>query len=893
MFFLVNMQTPIKAEKLTDQYSTGACQFLSNQNGVQNPLPESQQHQSQANVDSISLQPGQGGNEESDKPKVSENQIDFPSFKGVFGWTVLDNVNVPYIFRKDRKFVSVRIVEQKLLSRYPNSYPDELGKHQPLTSYFITEHEANLLNEINQIHCGGEFGTKQFNCKDLIVLLEDFSDFYNLVKKTFPVPDSPKLPTSVSPTGEEYEGCGWIQVNNTVTPYVWKNSDKFVPLSVMKYAANLSISDKGVLPTAEECDLLNKACVGAGFQFTFSKTTRLVSLMLVVSKFPVRILDLPSTNPLESAEFLEDNQAPPQHHQQPPYHQPNHIPPDFDPAQYGYIPQMSDKTLQQLPPEIRAKFMSSRIRGPAPGGQNMHPAFMDPRNVDPRMMFSYNKFPFGMYNMPYGPPNVTVNANTVPGACAEYAHLLSPHQQQFPRSAQPRQQRPQPSPNMPNPATSPHGQVSNVDPWQDMSNGQQSLSPTTQASLASSGQRSQEQTQQTQRMHQEKLQQQNIQQHHHNYIQNQRQLAVHRQQISPGSGSNTVQTHTDSQNTAPQPPHQAVTNGIPPPPLMSGPHMAGQLSNNQMKHAQQTVRQNHDQSTTPSIHNQNQPGVLSSNSSPPSAVCKSSNINPEAVINQLKNGIPTDQSVNYSESIKGVWLSGKSISCMHLESPLRKGRFCLVEAVCKLYFSGCSVNEFLYALENVLPVSLVNCTDDEEKAFIQYYSLPVRVLKCNKMIDFDDLEKYFPQLTYMFKGKHGDSERESPDQQSQTPAENFENTPTISKDSDTVTTDVNEYSEADSDRQLSTGTGLKRRSATSPNTGSAKQPCRGLEAIAQRLRDQHGASNTGMFYLPENQSRVLESARPHMQYIPFVFSSPSDCEGELLLSFFVRRPSLR
>jgi hypothetical protein len=75
---------------------------------------------------------------------------------------------VPGILRAAAKmFVSVRIVEQKLLNKYPNSYPDDLGKHQPLTSFFITPHECKLLNEINQVHCGGEFGTKLFAIKHL------------------------------------------------------------------------------------------------------------------------------------------------------------------------------------------------------------------------------------------------------------------------------------------------------------------------------------------------------------------------------------------------------------------------------------------------------------------------------------------------------------------------------------------------------------------------------------------------------------------------------------------------------------------------------------------------------------------------------------------------------
>ena len=83
---------------------------------------------------------------------VSEDAIDYKSVQGVFGWTTLDDVNVPYIIRKERNFVAVRIVEKKMLSKYPNSFPDELGKKEPLVSYFVTEAEARLLNEINTVH---------------------------------------------------------------------------------------------------------------------------------------------------------------------------------------------------------------------------------------------------------------------------------------------------------------------------------------------------------------------------------------------------------------------------------------------------------------------------------------------------------------------------------------------------------------------------------------------------------------------------------------------------------------------------------------------------------------------------------------------------------------------
>ncbi|WAR00239.1 hypothetical protein MAR_024611 [Mya arenaria] len=110
-----------------------------------------------------------------------ESQIDFQSIKGAFGWTVIDNIHIPYILRVDKQFVSVRIVEQKLLSRYPNSYPDDL---------------------------------------DLIVLLSDFIRFYDLVKKTFPDAAAARAAQMAA------ESAGWLQIKNTVTPY---DLEKYFP----------------------------------------------------------------------------------------------------------------------------------------------------------------------------------------------------------------------------------------------------------------------------------------------------------------------------------------------------------------------------------------------------------------------------------------------------------------------------------------------------------------------------------------------------------------------------------------------------------------------------------------------------------------------------------------
>ena len=361
---------------------------------------------------------GNNGTVDADKIKISENQIDFSSVKGIFGWTTVDGVNVPYIFRKDKQFVSVRIVEQKLLSKYPNSYPDELGKHQPLTSYFITGHEAKLLNEINTVHCGGEFGQKQFNSKDLIVLLEDFVDFYNLVKKTFPEakqnelngnssmgpPPLQTMQVNVKQIEDSSKPCGWIQVNNTVTPYVRREAlGKFVPLSVMKYAAALSIPEKGVLPSEEECDLLNKACKLAGFNFTFSMTTRIICLTDILKHCKVHIMELPMENPLQHAQYLDlpssTSSTSPAAVESPT----NVISSIAGPTQTSsqlVRPDISEVTVvpteKQLPPEQTSVY--------PPPGPYMGPPYP---YMDPRYMFSYNRH---QYPMNFGgPPNVTVN----------------------------------------------------------------------------------------------------------------------------------------------------------------------------------------------------------------------------------------------------------------------------------------------------------------------------------------------------------------------------------------------------------------------------------------------------------------------------------------------------
>ncbi|XP_060066486.1 uncharacterized protein LOC132546787 [Ylistrum balloti] len=776
------------------------------------------------------------------KQKVPETQIDYPSFKGMFGWTTIDGVNVPYIFRKDRKFMSVRVVEQKLLSRYPNSYPDELGKHQPLTSYFITTHEAKLLNEINMEHCGGEFGQKEFNTKDLIVLLEDFSEFHNLVKKTFPehiVNAPPQHQINQAMVQEsKNQGCGWIQVNNTVTPYINKNNDKYVPLSVMRYAASLNVPAQGILPEPEECNLLNKACKEVGFNFSFSKTTRVVSLSEVMKHFPITVIDLPSDNPLEYAQYVDVpamNQQPLQSMAD--MQQQNVMRP---PLNHAYQNLQSVKEVEQAQ-HMQAQIAPDRFppptRGPGPPG-GIHPAFMDPH-----YMFSYNRFPYNVYNVPSGPPNVTVNPMSNGFGGGQMPMPPPPYQHNQQMNGQVRPQRavmgPQkgPSPSRsssgPMPQRPPSISRSSSSPWQDQASKQQSSMGRGKMPYSRSSNIS---NQHYKSQHQQAISAQTI---------SAQSSAANQSRVLPPGAHMQSNLSRQSQHSGKSPIGQNgnLTQGqhIPPPPLMSGPHTGPMGSITRTSPQAQSCpplitsannglpnsRSRHRSGTSPmnqqTVHENGTKSPASQAASPVSGVQTGQGKTSE-------NSSGKSEVPSLTECIKGVWLGGKSISCMHLNGPKRTGKFCLVEAVCKLYFNGCSVNEFLFALENVLNVPLVTCTDEEEKAFIHYYSLPVTVLKCNKMIDFDDLEKFFPQLTYVFRGKIGSTEPHKTLSQN-----GGAQTPSPEKTGNGATT-ATHFGNQNGDQKTSIQQRKRANSSMLPN--QSKLSCRRLDEAVRKLHSQ-------------------------------------------------------
>ena len=241
-------------------------------------------------------------------PEAAHSRVDISSAKGIFGWTSIDGVDIPFLLRDDKKYLAVRMVEMKLLSKYPSTYPDELKHRPPLMSHYITENEAKILNEINKHHCAGEYGHALFVTQDLIVKMSDFEEFYNIVKKHFPPSVLAQFPPIQNPGGSQQKKAegGWIQINNTVVPYVFRSKARYVPLSVIRYAAGLltDVRVEGENPKEEECSFLNESCRTAGVEFNFVRTTKLVMLDLVQRLCNnISLNELPKEDPFSQAEY--------------------------------------------------------------------------------------------------------------------------------------------------------------------------------------------------------------------------------------------------------------------------------------------------------------------------------------------------------------------------------------------------------------------------------------------------------------------------------------------------------------------------------------------------------------------------------------------------------------
>ncbi|CAG5123757.1 unnamed protein product, partial [Candidula unifasciata] len=726
--------------------------------------------------------------------------VDSESIKGIFGWETVDDTNIPCLLRNQRKFVSVRIVERKLLSKYPNTFPDELGKKDPLVSYFITEAEASLLNEINTTHCDYEYGHNPFTVKDLIVDLEEFEEFFKIVKKTFPAdvlakineePAPPAMPSPVKPDLSQF--CGWLQINNTVSPYIVRFDSgvqvKLVPVSVIVYAAGLlsNSSVDGLLPTPQECAMLNEACRVAGFDFLFGKNTRLISITEVLRRCQVQLFELPFKNPLQHARYLDPRTGQPSTS---PLMGPSHP--------------VSPKTTVHHQPQ-------PAVRQPQ--------ASMDQMSVNLAKLNSYASG-FPQTNFHHSQLSGSLSGTRSSG----FQEPGSPSVMHYQRShagmglSSPRSQT-YPDKGIDNSSIIKHGLAGSL--WSVMPR----APPPAHVNSALNSTVGSETLPITQDPPNTSLYQPHSLPpspllHSTNSPMPDLNNPMFRGPTGMSARSLVTQAmHTDLSAGIAK--YAASMPGLPPSSQYSNPqpfpYGVSQFDSSLFKrNNSQDQRSPGDNSLSASrsithhrTGNESLKHPVSRSSKIHQNTSKTrlepSNSHTSTTVHPSYSTNSTHSNSDFSHTISACLVNGKSISCINVDVPHRKGRFCLVEAVSKLYFPTV-----------VLKINLYECTPEEEAAFVQYYNLPVNRLKCNKIIRVDDLEMYFPQLNYMFTKCSSDPSQTQVD-----------------------------YSMA------STHPGAqKRKSSSAPSGPSAKAIQSKIEDVVRMLQSgkdntQNGGSNTG------------------------------------------------
>lgn len=148
---------------------------------------------------------------------------DDESQRGHFGWATFGKIHIPYILRQGEKYCAVRMVELKLLNKYLSYLHADIYSCTCVRSYYITDAECRLLNEINHKHCDSQFGREMFTLKDLVVRLSDANKFYIFLDVCY----KKLLMGSSGPSDK----CGFIRINKeSVVPYTVRDTQKFVPL---------------------------------------------------------------------------------------------------------------------------------------------------------------------------------------------------------------------------------------------------------------------------------------------------------------------------------------------------------------------------------------------------------------------------------------------------------------------------------------------------------------------------------------------------------------------------------------------------------------------------------------------------------------------------------------
>ncbi|XP_076256075.1 uncharacterized protein LOC143193633 [Rhynchophorus ferrugineus] len=145
-----------------------------------------------------------------------------------FGWHTIESQHIPYIIVNNLKYVSVRIINERIFSTM-NKFSPEVYQCLRVNCYPLSKYEASLFNEINFKHCDGSFGKLLFvEGRDRKILMEDFLQTYNFLK--FCTRIMFVLINNIYNDIHE-DSCGFLQINvDNFVPFVVRNGERYAPV---------------------------------------------------------------------------------------------------------------------------------------------------------------------------------------------------------------------------------------------------------------------------------------------------------------------------------------------------------------------------------------------------------------------------------------------------------------------------------------------------------------------------------------------------------------------------------------------------------------------------------------------------------------------------------------
>lgn len=205
---------------------------------------------------------------------------DDESQRGHFGWATFGKIHIPYILRQGEKYCAVRMVETKLLNKYLSNLHADIYNCTSVRSYYLTEAESRLLNEINHRHCDSQFGREMYTLKDLVVRLCDANKFFQFMDICYK-----KLLGHSAPSDK----CGFIRINKeSVVPYTVRDGEQFVPLFYFEGETE-NLKQKADHLSGWDLSYLKFCCKVQGIrnELFASDSVAVISLNDIKSYFPV------------------------------------------------------------------------------------------------------------------------------------------------------------------------------------------------------------------------------------------------------------------------------------------------------------------------------------------------------------------------------------------------------------------------------------------------------------------------------------------------------------------------------------------------------------------------------------------------------------------------------